>query len=418
MAALGSLLLRCGANAGGSPQQSGLATEARSGKSRQSAPSISPGDGQALAAGHNAFALDLYALLRGDAGNLFFSPYSIAQALTMASAGARGQTAAQIEHALHSPFPQERLHPAANALDLTLNSRAAGEESFQLQVANSVWGQRDYTFRSEFLDILATNYGAGLRLLDFASAPGTARTTINAAIAEQTQDKIKDLLPPGSISELTRLVLANAIYFNAKWVSPFTKELTADAPFTTNTGAQVTVPMMRLRKIVEYAESPDYQAVALPYKGGVSMIVFLPSAGALSSFEERLSVERLQAILGELKESDLILRLPKFMYQSQSVSLRQAFTRLGMADAFIPGTADFSGMDGTRNLYLHDVYHKAIVRVDENGTEAAAATGMVLEAVSAPPEMLVDRPFVFVIREDVTGALLFVGRIVNPKSPA
>jgi serpin B len=408
LAALSGLLMSCGAGPS-------AGAEARSSKPRLRDPQASPDDVRAFAAGHNAFGLTLYEQLRGTGGNLFFSPYSIAQALTMASAGARGSTAQQMAQTLHSAFPQEQLHPAANALDLALTSRGAGQEGFRLEIANSVWGQRNYTFRPEFLDLLATNYGAGLRLLDFKGAPDPARTAINAAIAQQTQDKIKDLLPPGSIDNLTRMVLANAIYFNAKWVAPFPKANTQDGSFHLEDGSTVTAPLMRLRKVLRYVERPDYQAVALPYKGGVSMIVLLPSAGGLAAFEQQLSAERLEAILGELAESDLILIFPKFAYQSDSVSLRQALTQLGMADAFIPDTADFSGMDGSRNLYLKDAYHKAMVRVDEDGTEAAAATGLVMEAVSAPPVMIVDRPFVFAIRDDATGTLLFMGRVMNPK---
>jgi serpin B len=255
-----------------------------------------------------------------------------------------------------------------------------------------------------------------VHLLDFTSAPEAARATINATIAQQTYDKITDLLPPGSIDGLTRMVLANAIYFNARWVSPFPKQNTADGAFHLDDGGTVTVPLMRLREVLRYTKRPDYQAVALPYKGGVSMIALLPSRGGFAAFEQRLSAERLQAIQGELTESDLALTLPKFTYQSDSVSLEQVLTQLGMADAFSPGAADFSGMDGTRNLYLKDAYHQAMVRVDEDGTEAGAATVVLGQAVSAPPTMTVDRPFIFVIQDDATGALLFMGRVVNPKT--
>src|SRR5262249_19629310 len=214
LAALGGLLSSCGGSAS-------AAIEARSGRPRQTAPEATPDDVRALAAGHNAFGLDMYRLLRARGGNLFFSPHSIAEALTMASAGARGQTAEQMARALHSAFPEERLHPAANALDLALTSRGAEQDGFRLEIANTVWGQRDFAFLPEFLDVLATNYGAGLRLLDFKAAPEPSRAAINAAIAQQTHDKIKDLLPPGSIDDMTRMVLANAIYFNAKWAMPF-----------------------------------------------------------------------------------------------------------------------------------------------------------------------------------------------------
>jgi serpin B len=411
LTALSGLLAGCGIGAS-------AAAEARSYKQRQRDPQTSSEDMRAFAAGHNAFGLAFYALLR-DAGNLFFSPYSIAQALTMLSAGARGNTAQQMAQVLHSAFPQERLHPAANALDQALMGRGSGDDAFRLEIANSVWSQHDYTFRPEFLDVLAVNYGAGLRLLDFKTAPEPSRATINALIAQQTHDKIKDLMPAGSIGTDTRMVLANATYFNAKWVRSFQKRDTLDKPFILDDGGTVTVPLMHQTEYFRCTQTPDYQAVALPYRGGVSMLVLLPRAGGLADFEQRLSIDKLQAIQGELTDHYTALALPKFTYQSASISLRQALTRLGMADAFNSG-ADFSGMDGTRNLYLSDVYHQAMVRVDEEGTEAAAATGVVSIAASGPIPvtftMIVDRPFIFGIQDDATGALLFMGRILNPQT--
>ena len=414
LTALSGLLLSCAG-------RTGTVAEARSSKPRQRDPQISPDDVRAFAAGHNAFGLALYELLRGDVGNLFFSPYSIAQALTMVSAGARGNTAQQMAQVLHSAFPQERLHTAANALDLALESRSAGEEGFRLEIANSVWGQRDHTFRPEFLDLLAVNYGAGLRLLDFTATSEAARATINATIAQQTHDKIKDLLPPGSIDNLARLVLANAIYFNAKWVSPFPTHYTADGSFHLDDGGTIAVPLMRLDANLRYTKTTDYQAVVLPYEGGVSMLVLLPKEGGLAAFEQQLSAERLQAIQNGLAENDLILVLPKFTYESGSVSLGQLLTQLGMADAFNSGAADFSGIDGSRELCLKDAFHKAMVRVDEEGTEAAAATGVIAVPAAgprmpSPPRMIVDRPFIFTIQDDETGAVLFLGRIMNPKA--
>jgi myo-inositol-1-phosphate synthase len=218
-----------------------VAAEARSDKPRQSAPQVAPDDLRAFTAGHNRFGLAMYRLLSG--GNLFFSPYSIAQVLTMTSAGARGQTAQQMAQVLHSAFPQERLHSAANALDQALSSRGAGEDGFHLEVANSIWGQQGFAFQPEFLDTLATNYGAGLRLLDFKTAPEPSRATINTTIAQQTHDKITDLLPAGSIDANTRLVLANAIYFNAKWLAPFEKESTRERIIAElrESGAQIMV---------------------------------------------------------------------------------------------------------------------------------------------------------------------------------
>lgn len=411
LAALGSLLTACGVSASAAP-------EARADKPRQNAPQAAPDDLRMFAAGHNRFGLAMYRLL-GD-GNLFFSPYSIAQVLTMTSAGARGQTAQQMAQALHSAFPQERLHPAANALDQALSSRGAGEGGFQLETANSIWGQQGFAFQPAFLDTLATNYGAGLKLLDFKTAPEPARATINTAIAQQTHDKITDLLPEGSIDHSTRMVLANAIYFNAKWLAPFAKESTHDGTFNPDQGSVVMTPMMTNQANYPYAAGPGYQAIALPYRGGVSMLVLVPDAGQLGAFEAGLDDARLQTILNGLATREVQLTLPKFEYHSSSISLKKQLSALGMADAFDPDTADFSGMDGQRDLFIGDGFHKAMVRVDEEGTEAAAATAVNMQATSArvdqPLTLTIDRPFVFLIRDDATGALLFVGRIVNPKA--
>jgi serine protease inhibitor len=411
LTALGGLLAACGGSVGAAP-------EARSDKPRQSAPQVAPDDVRAFAAGHNSFGLAMYRLLGG--GNLFFSPYSIAQVLTMTSAGARGQTAQQMAQALHSAFPQERLHPAANALDQALSSRGAGEDGFRLEIANSIWGQQGFVFQAEFLDTLATNYGAGLRLLDFKTAPEPSRATINAMIAQQTHDKITDLLPAGSINDLTRMVLANAIYFNAKWVAPFAKESTRDGTFNPDQGGAVMTPMMTNQANYSYMAGQGYQAITLPYRGGVSMLVLLPDAGQLGAFEAGLDAARLQTILDGLATREILLTLPKFEYHSESIGLRSQLSALGMADAFDPGAADFSGMDGQRDLFIGDGFHKAMVRVDEDGTEAAAATAVNMQTTAArvdpPLTLTIDRPFVFLIRDDATGALLFIGRIVNPKA--
>jgi serine protease inhibitor len=355
--------------------------------------------------------------LRGSNENLFFSPYSIAQVLTMISAGARNQTAQKMAQTLHSAFPQQRLHPVANALDLALTSRGTGQEGFHLEIANTVWGPRDLKLQPEFLDLLATNYGAGLRLLDFVANPEPARAAINATIAQQTHDKIQDLLPQGSINSNTRLVLANAIYFNAKWVQPFFQPDTSQGLFNLDKGGQVSVPMMARELMIPYAAGQGYQAITLQYQGGVSMVVLLPDAGRLTAFESELNAAKLQTILDGLSLSDVVLRMPKFEYRSSSISLNQSLNKLGMVDAF-DERADFSGINGTGGLYISDCLEKAMVRVDEDGTEAAAASAvMVATASPAPPTQVtltIDRPFIFLIRDDQTGTLLFMGRILNP----
>lgn len=412
LAVLGSLLPSCST----APTITAV-PEARSTKPHQLDGNTSPSDLKRYASGHNAFGFALYGLLRDNPGNLFFSPYSVAQALTMTSAGARGATLQQMAQVLHSAFPQERLHATANALDLALSSRASTKDGFSLEIANSLWGQRGYTFRPEFLDLLAENYGTGLRLLDFKADPEQARNHINAAIAQQTHDNIKELLPPESINKATVLALTNAIYFNAVWRSPFESYNTSDQPFHLDDGTVVMAPRMVQERVLRYAITPEYQAVVLPYQGDVSMLVVMPPAGGLADFEQRLSVELLQAIQGKLGGQYIDIGLPKFTYQPAGILLNETLKQLGMTDVFNPEQADFSGMDGIGNLCVNDVIHQAMVRVDEKGTEAAAATSVTMIPASEPVKavpVIVDRPFFFAIQDDATGTILFMGRIVNP----
>ena len=424
LTALAALLTNCGASTNlGTGTNSGTGTgtsavaEARSSKPRLHDPLAAPDDVRAFSDGHNAFGFNLYQQMRASGDNLFFSPYSIAQVLTMLSAGARNQTAQQIAQTLHSAFPQQRLHPTANALDLALTSRGADQQGFQLEIANTLWGQQGLKFQPEFLDVLASNYGVGLRLLDFIATPEPARATINTTIAQQTHDKIKDLLPQGSIDSDTRLVLANAIYFNARWVQAFFQPDTNQGQFNLGGGGQVTVPMMGREIMIPYAAGQGYQAITLQYQDGISMVVLLPDAGRLAAFEGQLNTAKLQMILDGMSVTDVVLKMPKFEYSSTSMSLKQSLSKLGMVDAF-DKQADFSGINGTRGLYISDCLHKAVVRVDEDGTEAAAASAAIIATVSPPPPtqvtLTIDRPFIFVIRDDETGALLFMGRIVNP----
>jgi serpin B len=391
---------------------------------RDASPDVASQDLAELAGGNSAFAFDLYQFLKegrpGD--NLFYSPYSISLALAMTYAGARGETEGQMADALHFALTQERLHPAFNALDLELTSRGEGAEGkdgegFRLNIANAIWGQAGFQFLPDFLDTLAENYGAGLRLLDFANAPEESRITINDWVSNQTEGRIEDLIPPGLITELTRLVLTNAIYFNAAWNTPFEPELTEDGPFHTLDGGQTTVPMMRQTESLGYARGSGYQAVELPYDGReLSMVILLPEAGQFEAFEGALGFEQVENILEDLTYQQVALTMPKFEVESD-FSLAGALAALGMQHAFT-ADADFSGMTGGRDLFISDVVHKAFVSVDEAGTEAAAATAVVMELTSAMPEepveVRVDRPFVFLIRDIETGAILFVGRVVDP----
>jgi serpin B len=287
---------------------------------------------------------------------------------------------------------------------------------FTLTVANSIWGQNGYSFRKEFLDTLAKNYGSGLGLLDFVDEAKReqSRLIINQWVSEGTKGKIKDLIAKGILTQDTRLVLANAIYFKAEWQVPFLMG-TRDDTFTLLDGNQVAAPMMSRRTETRYAEAAGYQAVEIAYKGErMRMIVLLPAPGQFEAFEQALTSERIGAILQSLEPTDLQLLMPKFKYET-SLSLAKTLMQMGMTDAFTPGTADFSGMDGTRNLYVSQVVHKAFVAVDEIGTEAAAATGVVVGIVSMPVVVKLDRPFVFIIRDAESGTILFAGRVLDPR---
>ena len=372
-----------------------------------------------LIEGNSAFAFDLYSLLFDEKANLFYSPYSISLALAMTYAGARGQTAQQMAEALHFFLAEEELHTAFNALEAALASRGAQldpQQRFRLRIANALWGQDGYAFLAAFLDKLAENYGAGLRVLDFVGAPEASRQIINEWVEQQTEDKIKDLLPAGSISTDTRLVLSNAIYFNAAWLYPFEEEATQEGPFHLLDGGQVMVPLMTQSERLGYAAGEGYQAIELPYLGGeLSMVMLVPNEGTFRDWATSLDAEQWAKVVADLHYTRVQLTMPKFTFES-GFRLKQALTRLGMTEAF-GGAADFSGMTGDRDLFISDVYHKAFVAVDEEGTEAAAATAVVMELTAAPAqpiEVRVDRPFLFLIRDIETGSILFLGHVVNP----
>lgn len=409
--------------AGCGPLPPADAAQAMSDKPRDTQPVTAPEDVDALAEGNAAFAFDLYRTLKEDAGNLFLSPYSISVALAMTQAGAAGETARQMTETLHFTLPANRLHAAFNAYSLDLESRARAESEgtpFELSIANSLWGQRDFPFRPEFLDVLATHYGAGMRLVDYAADPEGARQAINGWVSDETREKIQNLVPEGAIDAMTRLVLANAIYFKAGWRDPFDASATSPEAFHRLDGSTVEVPMMRQEQSFGYAAGEGIQAIELPYQGGeTSMLILLPAEGGFEAFEDGLEAQALEAILAGVTYRPVVLSLPKFSYES-AFSLNDALEDLGMADAFDPGRADFSGMDGARDLYISNVLHKAFVAVDEKGTEAAAATAVIMAETSMPVDpptvVSVDRPFIFLIRDSRAGSILFLGRVMDPTS--
>ena len=393
--------------------------EVRSDRERNESPRASVRDLKGLAQGNNAFALDLYRELSNAQGNLFYSPFSISQVLAMAFAGARGETERQMADTLHYELPQSALHASFNALDREFASRGRDlqveENQFlELNIANAMWGQQGYEFLPDFLDALAENYGAGLRPLDFAGAPEESRAKINDWVSSETQDKIRDLLPAGVVNRLTRLVLTNAIYFNASWQWPFDKRLTRELPFHLAGGGMVEAPMMTetSRDFYGYVKGNGYQAVDVPYSlGEMSMTILLPDQGMFGEFEDSLNAQVLDRIFDDLEIVNIKLTLPLFELESE-FSLNQTLAEMGMPDAFGAG-ADFSGMTGTRELWISEAVHKAFVSVDEEGTEAAASTAVVV-LESEPLMVTVNRPFIFLIRDRDTGTLLFVGRVMNP----
>jgi serpin B len=399
------------------------ASEIKSDKPRET-PTVPQADAVNLVDGNSTFAFNLYQVLKDTDGNLFYSPYSISEALAMTYGGARGETEKQMAAALQFKLSQDKLHPAFNSLDLELAKRGQGakgtdDKGFRLHVVNAIWGQQDFKFLSSYLDLLSQNYGAGMRLVDYVKNAEQSRQTINQWVSDQTEGKIKDLLPEGSVNELTRLVLTNAIYFNAAWQSHFQKENTADGKFTLLNGTQVTVPMMKQTKAFKYTEGDNYQALELPYDGNeLSMIILLPEADQFKAFESMLNSQKVKEIIQGLQSNEVNLTMPKFKVESQ-FGLKKALADLGMPVAFSENEADFSGMDGKKDLYISDVVHKAYVMVDENGTEAAAATGVVVGTTSMPSkiyDVTLDHPFIFFIRDIQTGAILFTGRVMNPGS--
>ncbi len=387
---------------------------------------------QRIVEGNNSFALELYAKLQGEQGNLFFSPYSISTALAMTYAGARGLTASQMAQVLHFPVsPDEEAESSPKATDRgqfgsafgriikDLNARGR-KGGYTLTVANALWGQKGYGFLDEFVKFVRTNYDGRLNEVDFVAATEKARKTINAWVEKKTKDKIKDLIPPGVLDQMTRLVLTNAIYFKGNWASQFKEDQTKDAPFTLADGQKTQAPMMKQTGQFGYMEADAFQGLELPYVDNeLSMIILLPKAhDGLGEFENTLTAENLSQWLSRLLPREVIVSVPKFKATKQ-FSLASVLAAMGMKDAFSE-KADFSGMDGKKDLFISAVIHKAYVDVNEEGTEAAAATGVAMRLTSIGPSetpvFRADHPFLFLIRDNHSGSILFLGRLMNPKT--
>ena len=368
------------------------------------------------------FALELYGKLKTQPGNLFFSPFSISTVLAMAWVGARGQTESEMARTLHFNADSEKVHADFSALVARMNGLQRPNR-ITLSVANSLWPQREYQLKKTFLDLIQSNYDAEAHSVDFRSQPQLACNSINQWIEEKTRRQIKSVIGPEQISADTLLVLCNAIYFKGAWETRFDPNKTAPQPFMISTNETVTVPMMHLQTKVKTAESDDgsAQLLELPYSGNdLSMLILLPrdSYGAtdddLSVLEGKLTAENLRTCLAKLDAASLHktgISLPRFT-TTQSFNLAKTLESMGMASTFGPA-ANFAGMDGTTDLFISDVLHKARVEVNEEGTEAAAATAVVMSrGMSAA--FIVNRPFLFLIRDNGSGSILFLGRIVDP----
>ncbi len=369
-----------------------------------------------LVDGNTAFALALYQQLRKAEGNLFFAPYSISTALAMTFGGARGETARQMAHALHWLLTQEQLHPAFAQLAARL-SEIAAKGAVQLNVANALWPHVNYPFLADFLALTARCYGVTNTAVDYGDVE-TARRTINEWVAAQTNNKIQALIPAGTLNGLTRLLLVNAIYFKGQWAHPFDPILTRPAPFWRTPDQSVHVPFMTKEQQFLYTENATVQIVGLPYAGDdLVMLIFLPrTMDGLAAFEALMTMETLGPWIQELTPTKVLVTLPRFQLTA-AIQLNEQLHAMGMVDAFSDDKADFAGMDGTQMLYIGAVLHQAVITVNEEGAEAAGATAVEMKARSLPPPLPLfraDHPFVFLILEQSTSTVLFLGRVVDP----
>ena len=377
-----------------------------------------------VASENNRFALELYQKLRVGNGNILASPYGISTAFALAYPAARGKTAAELARAFHFGACDADTFTALGALFKTIND-AGKDGSFQLSTANALWGQEGVALLPDYLKTVEDHFGAGLRRVDFKSNPEAARLVINQWIEAQTRDKIKDLLKKGDLNQATRLVLTNAVYMKAAWAEPFNKPLTHDEPFHLTLETKPTVPTMHRTGDYNYYEGGSFAAVEIPYAlHALSMIVILPTIkptsttsgyAALANTENALTLDWLPKLRGSKVE----LALPRFKFENR-FALKSTLAALGVVDAFQYNDADFSGMTGRKDFWIDEAVHQTYIDCNEEGTEAAAATAIMMRSaammVPKPPiPFHADHPFLFLIRENTTGCILFIGRVVNPR---
>jgi serpin B len=383
-------------------------------------PSPSASDQTEAVKGSNAFAVDLYAQLRAQPGNLFFSPESISTAFAMAYAGARGQTATEMQQVFHFKLPPERLHPAMGALLAQMNAQHKG---YQLRVADALWAQQDASFQASYLKLVQADYGAGFHQVNFKLSPDTVRATINQWVESETNNKIQNLIGPGVLTPATRLVLTNAIYFKGNWQDQFDKDATQKEEFHLSATQWVMAPLMHRTGSYSYYDGGTFQAIELPYGGNeMSMVVLLPKdTNGLPALEKSFTAAAASEWIQKLEPVEKVtLTLPSFT-MTQQFELSSALSAMGMAQAF-SDAADFSGMTGKSEFTISAAIHKAYIDVNEVGTEAAAATAIVVEATAArmpvpePPPIIfrADHPFLFLLVDTRTGSMLFLGRVADP----
>jgi serpin B len=375
-------------------------------------------DMQILVDGNTAFAIDLYQKIRETKGNHFFSPYSISTALAMTYGGARAETETQMATVLHFNLGQKKLHSTFSELQNHFK-QTQQEGEFRLNIANALWVEKSYELLSEFLELNQKYYEANLFGVNFINDPEGSRFKINDWVEKKTEEKIKDLLGKGIIDTLTRLVLTNTIYFKAEWTRKFDAKKTNEKDFWMTEEAKTKVQMMTQKSFFGYSENNDLQVLEMPYKGSnLSMIVLLPrTIDGLSELESKLSSQSLKEWTSNLSIKHIEVFIPKFT-STRSFNLNSTLLSLGMVDAF-SDSADFSGMEPKKELKISDVVHKAFIDVDEEGTEAAAASAVVMGIKSAPlpedlPRFIADHPFLYLIRERITGTIVFMGRFTEP----
>ncbi len=369
---------------------------------------------QEVVAANNKFAFELYSEIdKSEQGNMFYSPYSMSAALAMTYEGAKGQTAEEMKSVFHFP-ESSTLRPNFGSIYNEINKK---DKPYKLSTGNALWVQQDYKFLEEYLSTVEKYYGGKAANVDFIKETEKSRQTINTFIEEQTNDKIKDLIPQGLLGASTRLVLTNAIYFKGTWTWEFDKSDTSEQDFKITPINTVKTPMMYLnndKAEFNYADIGDLQILELPYKGEeISMLVLLPT-GDIDSIESSLTAEKLEEWKGQMKEDKLdAIYLPKFEFDTKYF-MNDALSAMGMPTAF--GNADFSGMTGTKGLYIQYVIHQAFIKVDEEGTEAAAATAVIIDESAAIQRKIfrADHPFIFIIQDKATGNILFMGRVVDP----